>query len=52
MLANVIVTIATLVGLVSVAVMAGISFARFSRPVANVLFSNNAVIAAGARSSC
>jgi inward rectifier potassium channel len=43
--ANIIVTIETLVGLVSVAVMAGISFARFSRPVANVLFSNNAVIA-------
>lgn len=45
LLANVIVTIETLVGLVSVAVMAGISFARFSRPVVNVLFSNNAVIA-------
>ena len=45
LLANVIVTIETLVGLVSVAVMAGISFARFSRPVVNVLFSRNAVIA-------
>ncbi|HVG23994.1 MAG TPA: ion channel [Thermoanaerobaculia bacterium] len=43
--ANIIVTIETLVGLVSVAVMAGISFARFSRPVANILFSDNAVIA-------
>jgi inward rectifier potassium channel len=45
LVANIIVTIETLVGLVSVAVMAGISFARFSRPVANVLFSRNAVIA-------
>jgi inward rectifier potassium channel len=45
LLANVIVTLETLVGLVSVAVMAGISFARFSRPVANILFSRNAVIA-------
>jgi inward rectifier potassium channel len=43
--ANIIVTVETLVGLVSVAVMAGISFARFSRPVANILFSRNAVIA-------
>src|SRR5215212_3802741 len=42
---NVIVTIETLIGLVGVAVMAGISFARFSRPVANILFSRNAVIA-------
>src|SRR6185295_15845143 len=43
--ANVIVTFETLIGLVGVAVMAGISFARFSRPVANILFSRNAVIA-------
>ena len=43
--ANVIVTIETLIGLVGVAVMAGISFARFSRPVARILFSRNAVIA-------
>ncbi|HEX7809596.1 MAG TPA: ion channel, partial [Thermoanaerobaculia bacterium] len=43
--ANVIVTLETLIGLVGVAVMAGISFARFSRPVANVVFSRNAVIA-------
>ena len=45
LLANIIVTMETLVGLVSVAVMAGISFARFSRPVANILFSRNAVVA-------
>ena len=43
--ANVIVTIETLIGLVGVAVMAGISFARFSRPVAQILFSRNAIIA-------
>jgi inward rectifier potassium channel len=43
--ANVIVTLETLVGLVFVAVMAGISFARFSRPVADILFSRSAVIA-------
>jgi inward rectifier potassium channel len=45
LLANLVVTLETLIGLVGVAVMAGISFARFSRPVANVLFSRNAVIA-------
>ena len=43
--ANVIVTIETLIGLVGVAVMAGISFARFARPVARILFSRRAVIA-------
>ena len=43
--ANIIVTIETLIGLVGVAVMAGISFARFSRPVARILFSRSAVIA-------
>jgi inward rectifier potassium channel len=45
LLANIIVTIETLIGLVGVAVMAGISFARFSRPVARIMFSRNAVIA-------
>lgn len=45
LLANVIVTVETLIGLVGVAVMAGISFARFSRPVARILFSDRAVIA-------
>lgn len=43
--ANVIVTIETLIGLVGVAVMAGISFARFSRPVVRILFSSKALIA-------
>ena len=42
--ANIIVTFETLVGLVGVAVIAGISFARFARPVANIGFSRNAVI--------
>jgi inward rectifier potassium channel len=45
LVANIVVTLETLIGLVGVAVMAGISFARFSRPVANVVFSRNAVIA-------
>ncbi|MEO8379799.1 MAG: ion channel [Acidobacteriota bacterium] len=43
--ANIVVTIETLIGLVGVAVMAGISFARFSRPVARIMFSHNAIIA-------
>jgi inward rectifier potassium channel len=45
LVANVIVTIETLIGLVGVAVMAGISFARFSRPVVRILFSEKALIA-------
>lgn len=43
--ANLIVTFETLIGLVGVAVVTGISFARFSRPVAKILFSRNAIIA-------
>jgi inward rectifier potassium channel len=43
--AHLIVTLETLIGLVGVAVIAGISFGRFSRPVARILFSRNAVIA-------
>lgn len=43
--AHIIVTVETLIGLVGVAVAAGISFARFSRPVARIVFSRNAVIA-------
>lgn len=43
--ANVIVTLETLIGLVGVAVIAGISFGRFSRPVAHIRFSRSAVIA-------
>ncbi len=43
--ANLIVTLETLIGLVGVAVIAGISFGRFSRPVARIRFSRNALIA-------
>jgi inward rectifier potassium channel len=43
--ANIIVTFETLIGLVGVAVVTGISFARFARPVAKILFSRRAVIA-------
>ena len=43
--AHLIVTMETLIGLVGVAVIAGISFGRFSRPVAKIRFSRNAVIA-------
>jgi inward rectifier potassium channel len=43
--ANIIVTLETLIGLVGVAVIAGISFGRFARPVARIRFSRNAVIA-------
>jgi inward rectifier potassium channel len=43
--ANVIVTIEAMVGLVGIAVMTGLAFARFSRPTARVIFSNVAAIA-------
>jgi len=43
--AHLLVTIETLIGLLGVAVIAGISFARFARPVAKILFSRQAVIA-------
>ncbi|HVR39158.1 MAG TPA: ion channel, partial [Thermoanaerobaculia bacterium] len=43
--ANIIVTIESLVGLLGFAVVAGIVFARFARPVARILFSRNAIIA-------
>jgi inward rectifier potassium channel len=42
--ANVIVTIEAIVGLVGIALMTGLAFARFSRPTARVLFSQVAVI--------
>mgnify|MGYP000865326670 CR=1 FL=1 len=44
-LANVIVTIESLTGLLSVALATGLLFARFSRPTAKILFSERAVIA-------
>lgn len=43
--ANVIVTIESMVGLLALALIAGIVFARFSRPVARIIFSERAVIA-------
>ncbi len=43
--ANLLVTIEALVGLLGVAVVAGIVFARFARPTAKIIFSHNAIIA-------
>lgn len=42
--ANSIVTIEAMVGLVAIALLTGLSFARFSRPTARVVFSKAAVI--------
>jgi len=42
--ANILVSIEALVGLMGVAMVTGLMFARFSRPTARVLFSNVAVI--------
>ena len=43
--ANVLVTLESLVGLLGFALATGLLFARFSRPVADIVFSRNAVIA-------
>jgi len=43
--ANVLVTVESLVGLLGFALATGILFARFSRPVATIVFSHNAIIA-------
>jgi inward rectifier potassium channel len=43
--ANLLVTVEALVGLLGVSVVAGIVFARFARPVAQIVFSRCAVIA-------
>lgn len=43
--ANSIVTVEALVGIIGVAVLTGLAFARFSRPTARVLFSRVAIIA-------
>ena len=43
--ANLIVTFESMVGLLALALIAGIVFARFSRPVARIIFSERAVIA-------
>ncbi len=42
--ANIIVTIEAMIGLMGIALMTGLAFARFSRPTARVLFSRVAVI--------
>ncbi|WP_138498001.1 ion channel [Nostoc sp. PA-18-2419] len=44
--ANIIVTIEAMMGLVGIALMTGLAFARFSRPTARVIFSRVAVITA------
>ncbi|HSP14101.1 MAG TPA: ion channel [Thermoanaerobaculia bacterium] len=43
--ANLVVTVESLVGLLGFALVAGIVFARFARPTADILFSRNAIIA-------
>jgi inward rectifier potassium channel len=43
--ANIVVAVESLIGLMLFAIVAGIGFARFSRPVAQILFSRNALIA-------
>lgn len=42
--ANIVVTIEAMMGLVGIAVLTGLAFARFSRPTARVIFSRVAVI--------
>ena len=44
-IANMLVTIEALLGLLGIAMATGLSFARFSRPSARILFSNKAVVA-------
>lgn len=43
--ANILVTLEAFVGLLGVAIVTGLAFARFSQPTAKVLFSNVAIIA-------
>lgn len=45
LMANMLVTVESLVGMLGLALGTGILFARFSRPSAKILFSNNAVVA-------
>jgi len=45
LMANILVTIESLVGTLGLVLATGILFARFSRPSARILFSNNAVVA-------
>jgi inward rectifier potassium channel len=43
--ANLVVTVEALIGLLSVALVTGVIFARFSRPTAKILFSQHAIVA-------
>jgi inward rectifier potassium channel len=43
--ANILVTVEAIVGLLSVALATGLIFARFARPTARILYSQNAIIA-------
>jgi inward rectifier potassium channel len=43
--ANLLVTVESLVGLLGFAVATGVVFARFSRPVARIIFSRNSIVA-------
>jgi inward rectifier potassium channel len=43
--ANLVMTVESLIGLTAFAIVAGIMFARFSRPTAQIIFSRSAVIA-------
>ena len=43
--ANILVTIESLIGLLGFAIVAGIMFARFARPLAGIVFSKNAIVA-------
>jgi len=45
MAANILVTVESLVGLLSFALAAGLVFARFSRPTANIIYSKQALVA-------
>jgi inward rectifier potassium channel len=44
MTANLLVTVESLVGLLGLALATGILFARFSRPIADIVFSHNAIV--------
>src|SRR3989442_16003390 len=45
MAANVLVTLESLVGLLGLALATGLLFARFSRPIADIVFSRDAIVA-------
>lgn len=43
--ANILMTVESLIGLMTLGLITGLLFARFSRPIAHILFSDNAVLA-------